>query len=74
MDVDHGKHDAQFRPLLQHAPQQCHGVGAAGDCDSDPLPGTKETGTESKRGRLHDCGYVSATIQMYGSEGKKGEG
>ncbi len=66
MDVNHGKYDPQFRPLFQHAPQQSHGVGAARDCDCDPLPGTKETGTESKPGRLHDFGYVSANIQRTG--------
>src|ERR1700722_18491108 len=40
VDVDYRNDDAKLRPLLEQTPQQGDGVGAPGDRDSDPLPGT----------------------------------
>jgi hypothetical protein len=59
MHMGNGKDNAGA--LLEQAAQQGHGVGAPRDGDGNPLPGMKETGSESWR--LHRCAYVRSILR-----------
>ena len=42
IEVDHGEHDANFRPQLQHDAQQGDRIGPAGDRDAYPVAGMQK--------------------------------
>jgi ribosomal protein S18 acetylase RimI-like enzyme len=64
VNVGDGKHDAQRLAFLEQAAEQSHGVGPTGDCDSNPLTGTKEAVSQS--GRLHHCIFADLHLSWNG--------